>query len=64
METLERISWRVREERELKDWVGGLAGYELTFSRGELYAKLEYRGDKSTYGWDYALSVGWRYEKA
>ncbi|HWN99328.1 MAG TPA: hypothetical protein VNS63_08675 [Blastocatellia bacterium] len=54
----------MREERELKDWVGGLAGYELTFSRGELYAKLEYRGDKSTYGWDYALSVGWRYEKA
>jgi hypothetical protein len=61
VETLERLSWRLAEERELRDWFGSFDGYEVTFSKGEFYAKLEYKGDKSEYGWDYALSVGWRY---
>ena len=63
LSTLERLSWQRGEERELKDWDGSFLAYELSFSKGEFYAKLEYRGDKSVYGWDYALSVGWRYKK-
>jgi len=63
LSTLERLSWQRGEERELKDWDGSFLAYEFSFSKGEFYVKLEYRGDKSVYGWDYGLSVGWRYKK-
>ena len=59
VEELEARSWQLKTEEEQKDWDGSFLANELIFTQDDLEVYLEYRGDKSKSGWDYALNVRW-----
>jgi hypothetical protein len=52
--------WKLKEERNLKDWWRDYGGRELTFEKGEYSVVIEYRGDKAIDpDWNYAIGIGW-----
>ena len=52
--------WKLKEERNLKDWSRDYGGRELTFEKGEYSVTIEYRGGKAIDpDWNYAIGIGW-----
>jgi hypothetical protein len=43
----------------LTDWGKDLGGREVTYCKGPLAASVQYGGEKSHYGWTYALDLTW-----
>jgi len=62
MNELPKAGWAFSHETALKDWWQDLGGRELEFHRRgapEYYVAIQYAGEKASYKWDYAITIGW-----
>lgn len=59
VERLTQEGWKLNRERQLKDWGKDLGGTELEFRKADFKINIEFAGEKSDYGWDYGITIGW-----
>jgi hypothetical protein len=56
---LAKNGWSFYMEEQMKDWGRDLGGKTARYCKEQYRADLQYGGEKSNYGWDYAFSVSW-----
>ena len=61
LERLSQNGWKIVDERQLKNWGRDVGGRELKFRRGDYEVTIEIAGEKSDYGWDYGIGIGWKH---
>lgn len=58
---LEQRGWRLRGEKEVREWGEYYGGSLLVFTRDELELSVQFSGRRGRpNGWDYAISVSWQ----
>jgi hypothetical protein len=56
---LAKQGWVRTGESRLRDWGRDLGGRTVEWRRNDFTASVEYAGERSAAGWDYALSLSW-----
>jgi hypothetical protein len=56
---LEQDGWKIYGEKQLTDLGSDFGGYEIRFRKSDLSIAIEYAGEKTDYGWQYAIAVSW-----
>jgi len=59
VERLTQNGWKLVNERHLKNWGKDVGGNELEFQKADFKINIEFAGEKSDYGWDYGITIGW-----
>lgn len=55
---LKEYGWQFIKEKKIKEW-GDYAGIAVIFSKGEIYAIINYYGNNSNYGRTYDFNMSW-----
>jgi len=59
VERLTQNGWKLNSERHLEDSGKDFGGVELEFQKADFQINIEFAGEKSDYGWDYGITIGW-----
>jgi len=57
---LSKHGWQLIRDEPSYDWSRDLGGRTLSYKKDDYVATLEYEGERSNFGYDFAFSMSWR----